>query len=148
GKTALYIDRDGYLVMEDQGGKRSRLKSNFKPSAHEVFSIGDIYANKLYGSGMKPGQGCTYDIQTADILDMGKITRGGIQVYDILSYTNRLFMSSYTGGYIDCFDITADSTVGRRRSVSHLRALANQERAVQLVLGTDGMIYSPTVPIK
>lgn len=148
GKTALFIDRDGYLVMEDLSGRRSKLKSDFKASAHEVFSIGDVHAGKLFGSGMKPGHVFTYDTASGSLLDLGKITRGGIQVYDILSYRDRLFMSSYTGGFIDCFDMGADNTLGRRQSVAHLHPQANQERVVQLVVGKDGMIYAPTAPIK
>src|SRR5690606_15971779 len=53
---ALSLNKEGNLVLEDQISKKSVIvESTFDPSAHEVFSVGDIYNGKLYGSGMKPG---------------------------------------------------------------------------------------------
>jgi len=148
GLAALYIDGKGNLVLQNQETRElSKLPSDFDASAHEVFSVGDVYNGKLYGSGMKPGNVFTYNLNSGELQDYGKITRGGVQVYDILAYHNKLFMTSYTGGYIDKFDIKGDSLAGRE-GVANLHAMAKQERLVQLTIGPDGMIYSPTTPIK
>ena len=146
---ALYLNKEGNLVVENQTSKKELIvKSTFAPSAHEVFSIGDIYNGKLYGSGMKPGHIFTYDTNNGQINDLGLLTRGRVQTYDILAYKDRLFMSSYTGGYIDVFTIDKNGLPTNRQSVAQLHSLAKQERLLQLTLGSDGYIYSPTIPIK
>lgn len=147
--TAQYIDGNGNLILKNQETNQlSKIASNFNAGAHEVFSVGDVHNGKLYGSSMKPGNVFTYDLKSGELEDRGKITRGGVQVYDILSYQDNLFMSSYTGGYIDRFDVTENNDLNGREDVAHLHSMAKQERLVQLVLGPDNMIYSPTTPIK
>ncbi len=146
---ALYLNKEGNLVTESSiSKKQSIIKSSFEPSAHEVFSIGDIYNGKLYGSGMKPGHIFTYDINNGKINDLGHLTRGKVQTYDILAYENKLFMSSYTGGYVDVFAMDANGLPASPKPVANLHHMAKQERLVQLILGSDGNIYSPTIPIK
>lgn len=146
---ALYLNTDGNLVVENQkSGERSIVESSFEPSAHEVFSIGDVHNNILYGSGMKPGHIFTYNLKTSEIDDLGNITRGRVQTYDMLVHENQLFMSSYTGGFIDVFTLTDDALPANRKNVAHLHGMAKQERLLQLVSGPDGYIYSPTMPIK
>ncbi|WP_041537151.1 hypothetical protein [Pseudopedobacter saltans] len=146
---ALYLNKEGNLVLENQKTKEQLIvKSSFKPSAHEVFSIGDIYNGKLYGSGMKPGHIFTYDINNGKMNDLGLLTRGRVQTYDLLAYNKRLFTSSYTGGYIDVFDIDTDGTPINQKAVASLHNIAKQERPLQLVPAPDGYIYSPTIPIK
>ena len=146
---ALYLNTDGNLVVENQKSReRSIVESSFEPSAHEVFSIGDVHNNILYGSGMKPGHIFTYNLNTNEINDLGNMTRGRIQTYDMLAHENQLFMSSYTGGFIDVFTLTNNGLPTNRKAVAHLHGIAKQERLLQLVLGADGYIYSPTMPIK
>ncbi len=146
---ALYLNRDGNLVVENnKSKKRSIIASTFKPAAREVLTIGDVYNGKLYGSGMKPGNIFTYDIQSGEIDDLGILTRGRVQAYDILAHKNRLFMTSYTGGFIDVFTLDEDNKPSNREAVAHLHSLAKQERLLELQLAPDGYIYCPTVPIK
>ena len=146
---ALYLNTEGNLIVEDQTSKEQLIvESTFEPSAHEVFSVGDIYNGRLYGSGMKPGHIFTYDINTGGLDDLGYLTRGRVQAYDILAHRDQLFMSSYTGGYIDVFTVDSNGIPSNRKSVAHLHRMAKQERLLQLTLGTDGHIYSPTMPIK
>src|SRR5690606_1572629 len=62
-KRAVLLNRDGHLVLQDTtSGEELIVQSTFEPTAHEVFSVGDIYRGKLYGSGMKPGHIFTYDL--------------------------------------------------------------------------------------
>lgn len=146
---ALYLSKDGHLVVENEKDKKkSIIESTFEPAAREVLTVGDIHNGKLYGSGMKPGNIFTYNIHTGEIDDLGVLTRGTIQAYDILAYKDRLFMTSYTGGFIDVFDVGADGLPSNAKPVAHLHSLAKQERLLELKLAPDGYIYSPTVPIK
>ncbi len=149
GKVALLIDRDGSLVLEDQKSKqRTSVKSKFDAPAKEIFSIGDVHDGKLYGSTIKPGPVFSFDMNTGKLEDLGMLTRGTIQVYDILSHGKGMFMSSYTGGYIDYYEPNEPKSDHNPRPVAHLHETDNQERPVQLTLGPDGVIYSPTVPLK
>jgi len=149
GKIALLIDRDGSLELEDQHSKqRTSVKSKFDPPAKEIFSISDVHDGKLYGSTIKPGPVFSFDMKSGELEDLGMLTRGTIQVYDILSHGKGMFMSSYTGGYIDYYEPNEPKSDHNPRPVAHLHASDNQERPVQLTLGPDGMIYSPTVPLK
>lgn len=148
-KRAVLLNRDGHLVLQDTtSGAELIVQSTFEPTAHEVFSVGDIYRGKLYGSGMKPGHIFAYDLQTQQLEDLGHLTRGRVQTYDILTLDDRLFMSSYTGGYLDVFKVDNDGLPIDPMPVAHLHRSAQQERLVQLVRGPDGNIYSPTAPIK
>src|SRR5690606_22621409 len=95
GMVALFIERDGSLVLENQSNKkRSTVKSTFDSPAYEIFSIGDVHEGKLYGSSIKPGHLFTYDINNGEIKNLGAVTRGRIQAYDILSHDKGLFISS------------------------------------------------------
>lgn len=146
---ALYLNRDGNLVVENNENKeKSIIPSTFEPAAREILTIGDVYSGKLYGSGMKPGNIFTYDMQSGEIDDLGILTRGRVQAYDILAHKNRLFMTSYTGGFIDVFTLNTDNIPVNREPVAHLHRSAKQERLLELQLAPDGYIYSPTVPIK
>ncbi|MBY5958768.1 hypothetical protein KUV50_11520 [Membranicola marinus] len=146
---ALFINEKGALVLEDIGSKeRIQVKSEFEPPAHEIYSIGDVFKEKLYGSSLKPGHVFTFDLKSRQFEDLGKITRGGVQVYDILSSSDGLYMSSYTGGYIDYFDYDEEAGPINQTSIAHLKATDNQERIVQMVYGENGHIYAPTFPIK
>src|SRR5690606_1810216 len=145
---ALYLNRDGNLVVENNENKeKSIIPSTFEPAAREILTIGDVYSGKLYGSGMKPGNIFTYDIQSGKIDDLGILTRGRVQAYDILAHKNRLFMTSYTGGFIDVFTLDTDNIPVNREPVAHLHRSAKQERLLELQLATDGYSYNPTVQI-
>lgn len=149
GKTAVLINENGHLEVKDNNSKQtSIIKSTFVPSAKLVFSISDVHNGKLYGSSMKPGHMFSYDLQTGELRNMGRITRGSTQIYDLLSYGKGLFTSSYTGGYIEYFDPSLPKSTDNPRLLAYLHKSDKQERPVQLTLASDGNIYSPTAPIK
>lgn len=149
GKTVLHIDDNGSLILEDRQTKqRTAIKSTFEASAKEVFSISNIHEGKLYGSSLKPGNMFSYDLKTGVFTNMGLMSRGRVQIYDLLSYGKGLFTSSYTGGYIEYFDPNHPKSTNNPRLLAQLHKRDNQERPVQLVLASDGKIYSPTAPIK
>ncbi|NGM63303.1 PQQ-like beta-propeller repeat protein [Sphingobacterium sp. SGG-5] len=149
GKIASHIDDNGNLIVVNQKTKEQTVvKSSFEASSKLVFSISDIHHGKLYGSSMKPGNMFSYDLKTGALTNMGRIARGGVQIYDLLSYGKGLFTSSYTGGYIEYFEPNRPKSANNPRLLVQLHGRDKQERPVQLVSASDGKIYSPTAPIK
>ena len=149
GKIATFIDKNGNLELKDKvTGKITNVPSGFDTPAHSLFNISDPHEGKLYGSSFKPGPIYSFDIKTKKLTDLGFLTRGHVQVYDILSYGDGILMSSYVGGYLDYYQPDKPRSASNPRPVAALHALANQERAVQLTLAPDGNIYAPTIPIK
>lgn len=149
GKIATFIDKNGDLELKDKiTGEVTNVPAGFDTPAHSLFNISDLHEGKLYGSSFKPGPIYSFDIKTKKLEDLGFLTRGKVQVYDILSYGKGILMSSYTGGYLDYYEPDKPKSKSNPLPVAALHSLANQERAVQLTLGPDGNIYTPTVPIK
>jgi len=149
GKIATEINKDGDLELKDKAtGAITKVSAGFDTPAHSLYNISDVHDGKLYGSSFKPGPIYSFDLKTRKLEDLGFLTRGHVQVYDILSYGDGILMSSYTGGYLDYYQPDKPKSKNNPRPVAALHALANQERAVQLTLGPDGNIYAPTVPIK
>jgi outer membrane protein assembly factor BamB len=149
GKTATLIDKDGNLELVDKvTGKITKVPSSFEAPAHALYNISDVHDGKLYGSSFKPGPIYSFDLITKKLDDLGFLTRGHVQVYDILSYGKGILMSSYVGGYLDYYLPNEPRSATNPLPVAALHSLANQERALQLTLGPDGNIYAPTVPIK
>lgn len=149
GKIATMIDESGALELKDKiSGAITKVPAGFDTPAHSLYNISDLHDGKLYGSSFKPGPIYSFDIKTKKLKDLGFLTRGHVQVYDILSYGGGILMSSYVGGYLDYYEPNKPKSETNPLPVAALHALANQERAVQLTLGPDGNIYAPTVPIK
>lgn len=147
GKTFSAIDGEGRLVVVDQASKKeSFVPTSFETRAITLYSIGDEHKGKIYGSSLKPGHTFSYDLQTGKMENLGLISGGRIQVYDFLSHGDGLFLSSYVGSHYDFYNPSLPRSETNPRRIG--RAGQQQERPVQLVLGTDGMIYSPNFPVK
>jgi len=131
GKTATVIDKDGNLELVDNAGKITKVPSSFDAPAHALYDISDVHEGKLYGSSFKPGPIYSFDLKTKKLEDLGFLTRGKVQVYDILSYGKGILMSSYVGGYLDYYLPDEPRSATNPRPVAALHSLANQERAVQ-----------------
>lgn len=149
GKIATEINKNGDLELVDKStGTVTMVPAGFDAPAHSLYNISDLHDGKLYGSSFKPGPIYSFDIKTKKLEDLGFLTRGHVQVYDILSHGEGILMSSYTGGYLDYYEPNKPRSKTNPFPVAKLHSLAKQERAVQLTLGPDGNIYSPTYPIK
>jgi outer membrane protein assembly factor BamB len=147
GKTVREIDGDGRLVFIDQATQEtSYLQTSFVSRAITLFSIGDELKGKIYGSSLKPGHVFACDTTTGKTEQLGPLTTGHVQVYDFLAYYGGLFMSSYTGSYFDYYDPSLPRSETNPHRIG--RAGQQQERPLHLVLGPDGMIYSPNMPVK
>jgi len=149
GKIASGIGQQGNLILNDPDTEKTTIvKSTFDTPAHSLFRFSDLHDGKLYGSSFKPGTAYSFDIHTKKLENLGLLTRGRTQVYDFLSYGDGILMSSYGGGFIDYYKPNEPRSATNPLPVAALHEAANQERPVQLTLGPDGNIYSPTFPIK
>ena len=150
GKIALFIDKEGRLVLKDKiTRKETRLLTSFRmPAAAGLFRLGDVRDGKLFGSSYRPAVTFTYDLQTGRFEDLGVLTTGKIEVYDYLSHERGMFMSSYTGGHIDFYPAGKEWITKNRKHIVNLHDTENQERLRQLMLGPDGMVYCPSGPLK
>lgn len=147
GKLVRDIDGDGRLVLIDQANNQpSYVQTKFTSRTITLFSIGDELNGKIYGSSLKPGHVFAFDTKTGKTEQLGLLTGGRIQVYDFLAHNGGLFMSSYTGSYYDYYDPSQPRSENNPRRIG--RAGMQQERPIQLVLGPDGQIYSPNMPVK
>lgn len=147
GKAVREIDGDGRLVFIDQATQQpSYLQTSFVSRSITLFSIGDELNGKIYGSSLKPGHVFGFDTKTGKTEQLGLLTGGRIQVYDFLAHNGGLFMGSYTGSYYDFYNPSQPRSATNPRRIG--RAGQQQERPLHLVLGADGMIYSPNMPVK
>ena len=147
GKLVREIDGEGRLVLIDQANNSaSYVPTKFTSRTITLYSIGDELNGKIYGSSLKPGHVFAFDIKTGKTEQLGLLTGGRIQVYDFLAHNGGLFMSSYTGSYYDYYNPSQPRSENNPRRIG--RAGQQQERPIQLVLGPDGMIYSPNMPVK
>ncbi len=104
GKIATLIDEAGNLQLKDKAsGQVTKVPSDFTVPARSLFSISKPHEGKLYGSSYKPGRTFSFDLKTKELENLGFLTRGQVQVYDILSYGKGILMSSYSGGYLDYY---------------------------------------------
>ncbi len=147
GKIAREIDGKGQLVLEDETSKKPTfVPTKYQSRAITIFSIGDELNGKIYGSSIKPGNAFSYDIKSGQTQDLGVITGGRIQIYDQLAHGDGLFLSSYVGSYYDYFVPSKPLSETNPRRIG--RAGQGQERALQLIAGPDGQIYSSNMPTK
>ena len=144
--TAEQIDTRGRLILRHrQGGEPKTVQTQFPGVPKEIFCISCERDGKVYGGGgSHQANTFTVDMKTAELNDHGRHTRGGVQVYDILSHPRGLFYSSYVGANLDFWN----PETNERRHIATLEEDYDQERAWQLTLGPDGMIYTGTRPIK
>ncbi len=147
GKQVREIDGDGRLVLIDQANNQpSYVQTKFASRTITLYSIGDELNGKIYGSSLKPGHVFAFDTKTGKTEQLGLLTSGRIQVYDFLAHNGGLFMSSYTGSYYDYYDPSQPRSENNPRRIG--RAGMQQERPIHLVLGPDGQVYSPNMPVK
>jgi streptogramin lyase len=145
GHRATQLSEDGQLVLEhDGGGDEKRIDTDCQGAAVKVYSVSCEHLGKIYGGGFQPANTFEYDPQSRGLEDIGRLTTGTIQVYDILSHPKGLFLSSYMGANQDYYN----PETGDRTSIATLSQGYEQERGQQLTIGPDGRIYTGTVPVK
>lgn len=140
------IDPSGRLVIHDtRSGATRFVQTGVRGESVMIYSIGGIHDGKLWGGGFSPARTWTLDLQTGKFEDWGRLVRPKTQVYDTFFHERGVFLSSYLGADIDLLD-------PQRRQITHVVSLKEthhgQERLPHFVLGPDGNIYGPTMPVK
>ena len=139
------VDPEGRLVIYDTRNRSTRtVQTSLRGADVMIYSIGGIYEGKVWGGGMGPARTWTFDLQTHQMEDWGRLVRPLTQIYDTFFHSRGLFLSSYLGADIDLLD-------PQTRELKHIVSLKStngQERLPHFVLGQDGQIYGPTMPVK
>jgi len=146
-KTVGSIDSEGVLQLTDTGtGQTSRVSTTYEGRRAVVWSVGCGPDGVIYGSCALPGRSFSYDPGTGKLTDLGIITKGTCQVYDVISLPQGLFMCSYFGAHVDLYDPA--KPIQHKVNPRYLGCAKGQERPVQWCLGPDGMLYTGTGPAK
>jgi outer membrane protein assembly factor BamB len=125
-------------------GEEKTVKADFEGASVMVYSVCCEHNGKIYGGGFQPASTFELDPETGHITDLGRLSTGRIQVYDMLSHPKGIFLSSYTGSNLDFYKPSS----GEKKPIATLSETHEQERAQQFALGPDGRIYTGTIPIK
>lgn len=143
---ALRIMTNGKLVLKHAASGETRMvQSDFEPFAAGIYCVACEHDGKIYGGGRSGfAHLFSFDPDSGAMEDLGRQGGGRVQVYDVLSHPKGLFLSSYTGCSLDLYD----PTTKKKTPIVTLSKTHQQERARQLTLGPDGMIYTGTVPVK
>jgi hypothetical protein len=149
-KSVDGIRDDGQLVLTDVKTKqRTLVPTRYEGRPVSLYSVTCQRDGRIYGGTVSPASSFCYDPRTGRLTNLGTLTSGRVQVYDTLSHPRGLFLSSYTGGYLDFYDPSQSIEKSRNpRPIVGLAERNMQERPVQLVLGPDGQVYAGTIPVK
>ncbi|MFW5868078.1 MAG: hypothetical protein ACOCX2_09695, partial [Armatimonadota bacterium] len=140
------IDEQGRLKMEDaETGEAVHVQTDYEGQPQMVYSVADERDGKIWGGALFPANSFYYEEESGDLVDVGRITKGSCQVYDVLSVPQGLLMSSYTAAAMDLY--YPDRPRGDDNPHRFPR-VPMQERPVQFEPGPDGNYYCGTVPVK
>lgn len=140
------INEHGRLKMENaETGEAVYVQTDYEGQPQMVYSVGDERDGKIWGGALFPANSFYYDEENGDLVEVGRITKGSCQVYDVLSVPQGLLMSSYTAAAMDLY--YPDRPLGDDNPHRFPR-VPMQERPVQFAPGPDGNYYCGTVPVK
>ena len=143
--TALRITSGGELLLKhSKTGRTKKVQTDFEGETVRIYSVCCEHEGKIYGGGLHPSNLFSFDPPTGRLEDLGRHSGGRVQLYDALSHPKGLFLSSYSGACQNFYDPETRKT----KHIVTLSVKHDQERAPQLTLGPDGMIYLGTVPTK
>lgn len=147
GERFQYVTLQGDLVAQSVDARTERtIATDFKMPSKQIYNLGQVVDGKIYGGGAS-GRATlfTYDLATGEIKDLGVQGAGTVQIYDILGHPRGVFLTTYTFGGIDLYEPSSGKVipVAQLGTQEYL-----QERLIQLCLGSDGMIYTGTIPVK
>lgn len=94
--VATSINRDGELILKHRDtGKSSRVPTEFDGIAVLIMGVFCEHSGRIYGGGFQPANVFEFDPASGSMRDLGRHNGGRIQIYDILSHSRGLFISSY-----------------------------------------------------
>ncbi|MFP3903060.1 MAG: hypothetical protein ACLFWB_02340 [Armatimonadota bacterium] len=145
-KKVHKIDEQGRLTYTDTtSGETGLVQTDYEGQPQMIYSVGCKRGSKIWGGALFPSNSWYYDTETGELKDLGRIVRGGCQIYDVMSLPEGLLMSSYTGACMDLYD--PDRPLGDDNPL-HFKRVPGQERPPQYAKGPDGHVYIGTVPVK
>ena len=149
-KVVWGIREDGALTMTDLTDRSEvKVPTTYPGTGRQIFCVACERDGKIYGGTISPAHAFSYDTETGRLEDLGRLTGGRVQIYDILSHPKGLFMASYVGAHLDFYDPGSPRKPGvNPRLVASLSRDHMQERPVQIVEGPHGMLYAGTIPVK
>lgn len=141
---------EGKLEITNSKTKQARtVQSKVTGLGVAIYSLGSELDGKLYGGGLKPAKTFEVDLATGQMRDLGVLGLGKTQVYHVLAHGGGLYQSSYAEGSITYYDPKQPIEKGvNPKEIITLAKTDDQERAQELVVGPDGMIYAGTIPVK
>ncbi|MFP3904455.1 MAG: hypothetical protein ACLFWB_09480, partial [Armatimonadota bacterium] len=145
GTEAIRLTADGTLLLKDvETGDETEVDTDFEGVGVRIYQVACEWNGKIYGGGFQPANLFSFGPETGASEDLGRVTGGRIQIYDILPHERGLFLSTYYGAHLDFFN----PETGENEHIATLYNEYDQERGLQLALGPDGMIYLASRPIK
>jgi outer membrane protein assembly factor BamB len=141
------IDGEGILTLTDRKTKeKTSLQTAYPGAGRTIFSVSCERDGRIYGGTVSPAVSFSYDTRTGEMANLGRLSTGPVQVYDTLSVSKGLFISSYLEASFDFFD--PSKPLQKPKNPRWIATVAGQERPPQLIQGPDGMVYCGTVPAK
>ncbi|NUP99930.1 MAG: PQQ-like beta-propeller repeat protein [Armatimonadetes bacterium] len=140
------VAASGVLTLTREGQEPRRVTTAYAGKPVMIHAVAAVRDGKVYGSSLLPGNFFEVDTATGKTRDLGVITRGPFQVYDIIDRPQGLFVSSYMGCHIDLYRPELPLKAGE--NPRYLGMAKGQERPIQWCLGPDGRLYTGTVPSK
>ncbi|HJN14959.1 MAG TPA: hypothetical protein QGH10_05705, partial [Armatimonadota bacterium] len=142
-----HIDANGELAITDlDTGETRMLATEYGGQANPIYCVSCERDGKIYGGSGSGSRTFSYDPATGELTDLGRLTSGSIQVYDIVNMPRGLFQSSYMGASMDVYDPDQPREAGK--NPVRIASAPGQERPVQWTEGPDGKLYLGTVPVK
>jgi len=145
GMAVEMIDDQGRLVMKSAQGETVYVQTDYEGQPQMIYSVGDERDGKIWGGALFPSNSFSYDPDSGELVDHGRIVAGGCQVYDVLNVAQGLLMSSYPAA---CMDLYYPNRPLGNGNPFRFPRVPMQERPVQFAPGPDGQVYCGTVPVK
>ncbi|MEN6403733.1 MAG: hypothetical protein ABFD94_17450 [Armatimonadia bacterium] len=141
------VDNQGKIALTHATtGEKKALQTRYAGHPAKIFSVAAERDGIIYGSSLLPGNMFTVDTKTGKLTNLGIITTGPLQVYDIISRPQGLFIGTYMGSHVDLF--RPDQPLKKGENPKYLGNAKGMERPVQWCLGPDGMLYTGNTPAK
>ena len=147
---ALRFTDKGLLISSGYGPntKLTTVPVDFELPGIDLFGVHEERSGKLYGSSVFPGRIFEWDIAAGTAKDLGKLTGGSIQCYDIVSTPIGLVMSSYVSAFLDLYNPDQPKEAGKNpRTLGSLNKY-DQERIQRLVRAGEHYVCGGTTPCK